>query len=92
MPAATHTARMLAHTRASTQLDATSHPLPQTNCSWNIREVSSLGVVSVYTPKGMTNAVWREGLTRFAAARGGAPAAAGGGGGGVRQQKGGGRR
>ncbi|GBF91945.1 hypothetical protein Rsub_04669 [Raphidocelis subcapitata] len=46
------------------------------NENWNCREVSQLGVVCVHTPRGMTNAVWREGLAKFAAARGGSAAAA----------------
>lgn len=57
------------------------------NESWNVREVGALGVVSVYTPKGMTGAAWREGLAKFAAARG---AAAGAGAGAGRQKGGGG--
>ncbi|KAI8476634.1 MAG: acid phosphatase-domain-containing protein [Monoraphidium minutum] len=41
------------------------------NENWNCREVAPMGVVCVHTPRGMTHAVWREGLAKFAAARGG---------------------
>lgn len=37
------------------------------NERWNITDVSTLGVTSIYTPKGMTAAVWREGLAAFSA-------------------------
>lgn len=34
--------------------------------SWNIREVSQLGVVCVHTPRGLTYAAFQEGLRRYA--------------------------
>jgi hypothetical protein len=34
-------------------------------CRWNITEVSRLGVKSVYCPRGLTSAVWQEGLSMF---------------------------
>ncbi|KAK2079945.1 hypothetical protein QBZ16_002340 [Prototheca wickerhamii] len=40
------------------------------NESWNIKEVSRLGVVCVYTPDGMTDHVWQQGLADFAKAAG----------------------
>jgi magnesium-dependent phosphatase 1 len=47
------------------------------NESWNCREVAPMGVVCVHTPRGMTNAVWREGLAKFAASGNGNGAAKG---------------
>jgi magnesium-dependent phosphatase 1 len=38
------------------------------NESWNITDVAAIGVCSVYTPEGMTKAVWEEGLAAFEAA------------------------
>jgi magnesium-dependent phosphatase 1 len=35
----------------------------------NIRDVGSLGVLSVLTPKGVTRDVWEKGLADFSAAR-----------------------
>ena len=35
----------------------------------NIRDVSSLGVLSVLTPDGVTRAAWEKGLAAFDAAR-----------------------
>ena len=32
----------------------------------NCRDVAKLGVTCVYTPNGMTELLWREGLTKFA--------------------------
>ena len=39
------------------------------NERWNCTEVSKLGVVCVYTPKGLTDLAWQEGLRTFAASR-----------------------
>lgn len=36
------------------------------NERWNITEVSKLGVVSLYTPDGVTEQVWQKGLRMFA--------------------------
>ena len=38
------------------------------NESWNISEVSAMGVCSVHCPDGMTHNVWRKGLEAFAVA------------------------
>jgi magnesium-dependent phosphatase 1 len=38
------------------------------NESGNIRSVSTLGVLSVYCPDGMTQEIWESGLVKFAAA------------------------
>ena len=37
---------------------------------WNIKNVSSLGVVSILTPDGVTQDAWEQGLREFAEARG----------------------
>ncbi len=37
------------------------------NERWNCREVAELGVVCVYTPDGMTEEIWQEGLQQYAA-------------------------
>jgi magnesium-dependent phosphatase 1 len=41
------------------------------NESWNVKEVSRLGVVSVYTPRGLTAADWARGLREYAASSSG---------------------
>ena len=35
---------------------------------WNITDVAPMGIVSVHTPQGMTQALWKSGLEAFAAA------------------------
>lgn len=38
------------------------------NERWNCTDVSPMGVTCIYTPNGMTDKVWKEGLAKFAAA------------------------
>lgn len=38
------------------------------NEGWNVTDVAQLGVCSVYTPQGMNQAVWQQGLAAFQAA------------------------
>jgi hypothetical protein len=45
--------------------------LPAAVCVVAATEVSRLGVKSVYTPRGMTSAVWQQGLQMCAEAAGG---------------------
>lgn len=38
------------------------------NENWNCTDCAPLGITCVYTPRGMTESVWKEGLSKFAAA------------------------